>query len=366
MKRLVLVGGGHSHVEVLRRFAGQPADGVELALISPDRFTPYSGMLPGLVAGHYTFDQCHIDLARLAAAAGARLISRRADGIDLRLRSVHCDDGSSLAYDLLALDIGSTPPVGDITGAREHGIPVKPVDRFLSSWERIQAEARARPPHILVVGGGAGGVELALSMQYRLRAAGAHASLRIVTDSDAILPEHAAGVRVRMLRLLNVRGVIVHARSRVTAIDHAGARLQDGTELPSDVVMWATGASVPAWLRDSGLTTDERGFVLINQHLQSISHPEVFASGDAATMLGHPRPKSGVYAVRQGPPLAENLRRALDGGELTPYLPQRIALALISTGDRYAIASWGRLAWEGKWVWRWKDRIDRRFMRRYA
>ena len=366
MKRLVLVGGGHSHVEVLRRWALQPLPGVELTLISPDRFTAYSGMLPGLVAGHYTFEQCHIDLAHLAAAARARLIADRASAIDVRERLTRCESGATLSYDLLSLDIGSTPPIYEIAGAREHGVPVKPVDRFLASWEAMQVAARERSLSVLTVGGGAGGVELTLSMQHRLRAAGRAGNFGIVTDSDTILPGHAAGVRRRMLRVLTARGVAIQVRSRVVAVETGFARLQDGTRLPADVVVWATGASVPDWVRASGLATDEHGFVLVNENLQSVSHAEVFAAGDAATMIGHPRPKSGVYAVRQGPPLAENLRRVLTGQKLEPYFPQPIALALISTGDKYAIASWGPLAWAGEWVWRWKDHIDRRFMRRYA
>jgi selenide,water dikinase len=366
MKQLVLVGGGHSHVEVLRRFALQPPPGAELALISPDRFTAYSGMLPGLVAGHYSFEQCHIDLARLAAAARARFVTDRASAIDLGERRVCCESGPSLSYDLLSLDIGSVPPVGDIAGAREHGIPVKPVDRFLAGWDRIQAQASKRTLHVLVVGGGAGGVEIALAMQHRLRGAAAAANLCVVTDRDAILPGHAGGVRRRMLRILRARGVAIRTRSRVVAVEQGLARLQDGTSIRSDAVVWATGASVPAWLRESGLATDASGFVLVNENLQSVSHAEVFAAGDAATISGHPRAKSGVHAVRQGPPLEQNLRRALTGEKLEPYFPQPIALALISTGDKYAIASWGPLSWAGDWVWRWKDRIDRRFMRRYA
>jgi selenide,water dikinase len=366
MKQLVLAGGGHSHVEVLRRFALHSLPGVELTLISPDRFTPYSGMLPGLVAGHYSAEECHIDLARLAAAVRARFVTERVSAIDLRDRRIRCESGHSLSYDLLSLDIGSTPPLDDIVGAREHGIPVKPVDRFLAGWERIEREARQRPLHVAVVGGGAGGVELTLSMQHGLRRAGAAASFKVVTDGDVILPGHVAGVRRRMLRVLNARGVAVHARSRVVGLEQGTARLQDGTALTADAVVWATGASAPDWPRTSGLATQERGFVLVNENLQSVSHPEVFAAGDAATMVGHPRPKSGVYAVRQGPPLAENLRRALTGEKLEPYFPQPIALALIGTGDKYAIASWGPLAWAGEWVWRWKDRIDRPFMQRYV
>jgi selenide,water dikinase len=366
LKQLVLAGAGHSHVEVLRRFALRPQPGAEITLISPDRFTPYSGMVPGLVAGHYSFEQCHIDLAQLARAARARFSMDRVCGLDLYGRRIRCQSGDSLSYDLLSLDVGSTPPVEDIAGAREHGIPVKPVDRFLAAWDRIQAQARERSLHLLVVGGGAGGLEIALAMQHRLMANGRAASLCIVTDSEAVLPGHGSGVRRRMERVLRARAIPCYARSSVVSIDAALVHLQDGSTLPADMAVWATGATAPAWLRESGLRTDERGFVLVNESLQSLSSPEVFAAGDVATMAHHPRPKSGVYAVRQGPPLTDNLRRALTEQKLEPHFPQPVALALISTGDKCAVASWGRFAWEGSWVWRWKDRIDRRFIRRYT
>jgi selenide,water dikinase len=218
---------------------------------------------------------------------------------------------------------------------------------------------------VVTVGGGAGGVELTLAMQHHMRQAGAQAAFCVVTDTDAILPGHAAGVRRRLERVMRTRGVAHHVRSRVSEIDAGLARLADGTVIPADYVVWATGASAPAWLREAGLAIDSRGFVLVGETLQSRSHPEVFAAGDVATVERHPRPKSGVYAVRQGPPLAENLGRTLAGTRPERYLPQRVALALISTGDRHAIASWGPLSWEGDWVWRWKDRIDRRFMAQY-
>jgi selenide,water dikinase len=365
VKRLVLVGGGHSHVEVLRRFALEPLPGLELVLISPGRYTPYSGMLPGLVSGHYSFEQCHIDLEQLCARAGARFLVGRVTGLDLPARRTQCESGEALEYDVLSLDIGSTPPLADTRGGQRYGVPVKPVERFLAAWRDILTDAGRRSIAILTVGGGAGGVELTLSMQHRARAEAGRAAFCVVTDSETILPGHAAGVRRRMERVLRARDVACYARSRVTRIDAGVAHLADGRSIPADYVVWATGAAAPAWLRDAGLATDERGFVLVAATLQSCSHPEVFAAGDVATMAGHPRPKSGVFAVRQGPPLARNLRRTLIGRALEAYRPQTTALALVSTGDKHAIASWGRFAWEGDWVWRWKDRIDRRFMDRY-
>jgi selenide,water dikinase len=187
----------------------------------------------------------------------------------------------------------------------------------------------------------------------------------LVTMTDTIMPDHCTGVRKRLERTLAQRAITVHVRSRVVRQEGDGVLLESGVRLQADCIFSALGAQPSAWLAQAGLKTDAAGFVLVGETLQSLSHPEVFAVGDIASMAQHPRPKSGVYAVRQGPPLADNLRRLVSGQVLEPYLPQPIALNLISTGDKYAVASWGALAWEGAWVWRWKDRIDRRFMRRY-
>jgi selenide,water dikinase len=365
MKQLLLAGGGHSHVEVLRRFGRNPVPGVELTLISPESQTAYSGMLPGLVAGHYTWAQCHIDLVRLCRFARARLLNDRVTGLDLYAKRARCESGDQLAFDLISLDIGSTPPIPALPGATEHGIGVKPVEQFLDAWDEIQGQAGERTLRVVVVGGGAGGVELTLAMQHRLRSVGTNSQFAVVSDSDRILPGHAGGVRRRLERVLAQRDVKTHTGRRAITVVPGNLRLEGDMNLAADRVIWATGARAPPFLRESGLQTDDAGFVLIGENLQSISHSNVFASGDVASMVDHPRPKSGVYAVRQGPPLAENLRRALTGRTLEPYFPQPVALALISTGDKYAIASWGPFSWAGAWVWRWKDRIDRRFVAKY-
>jgi len=366
-RQLLLIGGGHSHVEVIRRFGIDPEPGVEVTLVSPGRFTPYSGMLPGHIAGHYSHADCHIDLELLCRQAGVRRIDGSARRLDPAGRAVCCGEAGEFRYDILSLDAGSTPVIANIAGASGNGIPVKPVPAFLHRWAQLRERARQTDGNVevVVVGGGAAGVEVLLSMQYRIAADRGRARFTLVGDGPSILPAHPRNVRLHFQDILHRRGVSLRLG---VAVERAGAgrlHLRNGEQLPFDEVVWITGATAPAWPGTGGLLTDAAGFVLIDAHLRSLSHPEVFASGDMASMPHAPRPKSGVYAVRQGPPLAVNLRRALQNRPLLAYRPQRRALALISSGDRHAVASWGPFSLSGDWVWRWKDRIDRAFMRRY-
>ncbi len=368
MKRLLLLGGGHSHVEVIRRLGLQPPNGVRTVLASLDRNTSYSGMLPGFVAGHYDYHDCHIDLQRLCHAAGVEFRQLEAIGLDPAAQRVNCSDGSALDYDILSIDIGSTPEAQTVPGALDHAIRVKPVSGFLNAWDRIldAAKIQGRPARIAVVGGGAGGMELALAMHYRLRAQDTPAECHLLTDTATILPNHHPRVRRIFERILKERGIVIHTHSKVVKIEHGVLYREGGSPLQAGHIVWATAAGAPRWLAASGLKTDARGFLMVTDALQSVSHPCIFAAGDIASMVNHIRPKSGVYAVRQGPPLADNLRRALAGRSFAGYTPQKIALALISTGDRYAVAAYGSLVLEGKWVWRWKDHIDRKFMAKYS
>ena len=369
MKRLVLIGGGHSHVEVLRRFGDNPVAGVELVLVSPRPDTPYSGMLPGWIAGHYTREECHIDLPRLTRFARCRFVLSACNGINPEARLVFCDNGENLEYDFVAVDIGSRSPAFEVPGALEHALAVRPVDRFVEAWESTcHAIAAGRGPGcVAAVGGGAAGVEVLLAMQHRLGrlAPSAQICFKLIGDQARPLPNHSARVQSIFSRVLARRGVQPHLGVPVRRVDAGTVRLDNGSSIAADLIVWATGASAPLWPRSAGITTDAGGFILVNDRLQSVSHPRLFASGDIASMAQHPRPKSGVFAVRAGPPLAQNLRRALLGEPPLAWKPQRLALALISTGDRHAVASRGALAFEGDWVWRWKDRIDRKFMARY-
>ena len=403
VKDLVLVGGGHSHVIVLRRFGMKPMPGVRVTLICRDVETPYSGMLPGHVAGHYTRDEIHIDLGPLTRFAAARFYRDEVVGLDLVEQKVLCRNRPPVPYDVLSIDIGSAPRTDDVPGAAGSVVPVKPIGSFVARWnalvERVLGTgARVR---IGVVGAGAGGVEMVLAMRHGLRAALREAggnpdrlSFELFTDTDEVLPRSPPGVRAVFARVLAERGVRVHLGARIDRVTpgalHAagltgGARIGagDGTSYGTgypcvlhtaggvmhelDEVLWVTAAGAQAWLAASGLATDESGFVAVHPTLESTSHPGVFAAGDCAAVLAHPREKAGVFAVRQGPPLAANLRRALRGLAPKPFTPQRRFLSLVSTGDRRAVATrGGALVLEGDWVWRWKDRIDRRFMRRFA
>jgi len=365
-KHLLLIGGGHSHIEVIRRLGSNPEPGVRVTLISPSRHTPYSGMLPGFIAGHYRFEDCHIDLDALCRSAGVERQEAAVSGIDPVARIARCSNAQIHNFDIVSIDTGSTPALAGIPGANRHGTPVKPVKGFLEHWTSLHAAAsNASGTHVVVAGAGAGGIEITLAMQHRIRVDGGHAQFTIITDTATILASHPQGVRRRFERLLRRRGICVRPGVQVRHADAEGVMLHTGERIPTPHIVWVTGAAAPDWPRISGLQVDHAGFIAVNAQLQSLSHPCVFAAGDVASMIATPRPKSGVYAVRQGPPLAENLRRALRGGPLQPYRPQKRTLALISAGDRYAVASYGPLAIGGRWVWRWKDRIDTAFMRKY-
>ena len=362
VRTILLAGGGHSHVEVLRRFGETPEDGVAIVLVSPDRHTPYSGMLPGLVAGHYTHDEAHIDLEPLSRYANATFVRDRIVALDPAGKVATTGAGQRVAFDVASLDVGSQPDLS-MPGASDFAIGVKPVDRFLVRWQALRERARdGRVARLAMVGGGAGGVESLLAMHHRLRAdGGAMPALALVTDK----PNLPTAAQHALFRELDEAGVTLHLGPRAASFDAQGVVLENGDRVAADAMVCATPATAAPWLAASGLACDARGFVRVDDHLRSVSHPAVFATGDCASQDGHPHPRSGVYAVRQGPPLANNLRAAVTATPLRRYTPQPIALALISTGGKHAVAVWGPVAFEGDWVWRWKDHIDRRFMRRY-
>jgi selenide,water dikinase len=351
-------------VFVLEAFARRPEPGLRLTLATKDRLTPYSGMLPGHMAGLYGREEMHIDLDRLARGSGAALIQGVAVGIDPDARRVRLGSGEVLTYDLLSIDVGIIPDLSGIKGAAEHALAVKPIGELLAKWDRLLADA-ARPQgprRIAIVGGGVAGICLAFATAARFRTGGTEVALISAGPS----PEINAGMTRRVSDALRRHGIVLHAGDPAVAIDRQGVTLVNGDRIEADAVLVSTSAAPPSFLHGAALAKDERGFLAVGPTLQVLDRPGIFAAGDCATMVAHPRPRAGVFAVRQGPVLARNLRRALRGEALESYTPQRDHLVLIGTGDGCAIGGRGRwLSFEGRWAWRLKDWLDRRFMRRF-
>lgn len=357
LRDIVLLGGGHAHVQVLRAFAMRPEPGLRLTLVAREPHSPYSGMLPGLVAGCYRWRDIHIDLARLAAFAKARFIAGEAVGLDLGANRVALRDRPPVRYDALSINTGGVPAG---VAASSFVTLAKPIGRFLPVWQRIASDESVR--RLAIVGGGPAGIELALAI--------AHSQPRmaclLLEAGASLAPALASGARRRLLAALQERGVEVACNALVHTAAAGELAAADGRRWPADHVLWATGSEAPGWPATGGLATDSKGCVAVARTLQSTSHPAVFAAGDIAAVVGAPRPKSGVYAVRQGPVLAANLRRFALERPLRQHRPQRRALAIVGLANGRAVASRGPAHLAGAWVWRWKQWLDRRFMRRFV
>lgn len=295
LREVVLIGGGHSHVGVLHLFAMRPLPGVRLTVICTDTDTPYSGMLPGYIAGHYSFDEVHIDLRRLAEFAGARYYRAEVTGIDRSARQVFCRDRPPVPYEVLSINIGSTPRLDAVAGAAEHVVPVKPIRRFNEHWLALLDRVRrhAGTTTIAVVGAGAGGVELILAMQFRLRnellGQGRNPDelrCHLFSAEAQILPTHNAAARHAFEAVLAARGVVVHRSAKVSLVSAGHLQTESGEALAVDEIVWVTQAGGAAWLRDTGLALDESGFIRVCDTLQSETDPLVFAAGDCAAMIG--------------------------------------------------------------------------------
>ena len=378
VKHLVLIGGGHSHLFVLKQLGMKPVPGLAITLISRDIETPYSGSLPGTLSGFLTHDDMNIDLRPLAQFAKARLIRATVEDIDLDAKIIRLADRPEIHFDILSLNIGSQPDASTILGADEFACPVKPIDKFLTRWESVRAEAVQRVSSqkdyaITMVGGGPASVELALAMQYRIHtecklALESESSLKlsIISSSSEILARHNTKVRRAALDTLRRRNIKVELGQRVTRFLADSVQTDLGGEYACDAAFYATGASLPKWPVRCGIAMSDDGFIDTLPTLQSASHDFVFAAGDAATIRGASRPKSGVYAVRAGIPLADNLVRFATGKRLKPFKPQKHALALISLGDKTAIASRETMSLQGKSAWILKQRIDKAFVTRFS
>ena len=365
-KDIVLAGGGHTHSLLIRQWGMDPLPGVRLTLVSPQALTPYSGMLPGLIAGHYSFEDIHVDLVSLCQWANVRLIMSEVTGIDPDNNTISLRDRPDLSFDVLSLDTGSTPN-HVIPGSAKNTIPIKPIAGFWQHWNTLYQSLQAKESagQIAIVGGGAGAVETVLAMAWacknnnNLKAA---PEFYLVYQGNSILsgfPKRVVRIAMNAFKKLGIQLLDNFSVSEVFSDRLAG---KGNKSLSIEHVFWCVQASAAGWLAASGLACNEEGFVEVNRYLQCTNNPNIFAAGDIAHMVDNPRPKAGVYAVRQAPYLFSNLRNFLLKTPLLPYIPQDRFLSLLALGEKTAAGNRGLLAFSGSWVWRWKDRIDRKFM----
>ncbi|HBO1414547.1 FAD-dependent oxidoreductase [Pseudomonas aeruginosa] len=349
---LLLAGAGHAHLGVLRRWLSEPRPPGRIALISDGPYAWYSGMLPGLLAGRYLANQCRIPLQPLSAGADVELLQGRLVGLAPDSNTLTLSDGRQLSAAWLSINLGSQPKPPTVRDCQLDLLPVKPFEAFLTGWQ----EWCKSPQPLAILGGGAAGVELALALAPQVPA------LTLISAAT-ILAGHPPALRERAVRRLAQAGVTVREGAVVESIHGHDLMIGRRSIWHGRRVIVATGASPLPWLCAAGLACDEQGFIRVSDTLQSLSHPHILVAGDCASLVNTPR--SGVYAVRQGPILAANLAAALNGLPLSSFVPQRRALALLADGHGGALMSWAGMTAEGGLLGWWKDRLDRRFIRRH-
>lgn len=355
VKDVVLVGGGHSHALLLRKWGMSPVPGARLTVINPAPTAPYTGMLPGFVAGHYGRDELEIDLVRLARFAGARIILGMVTAIDRNAKTLTVQGRPPIPYDIASIDIGITSAMPEIPGFMEHGIAAKPLGPFAARWDAFR---KVGGP-VAVIGGGVAGVELAMAMAHAL---GSKGSVSVI-DASSALEDLSAPTRERLLGELGTQNITLEENARVASVASDHVTLQDGRTLKAALTVGAAGARPFPWLADIGLDLKD-GYISVDAQLRALSDPSIYAVGDCAHLSHAPRPKAGVFAVRAAPVLTHNIRADLIGGQRKAFTPQAHYLKLVSLGRKAALADKWNRSFQSNWAWDWKDRIDRKFMDR--
>ncbi|PKQ11232.1 MAG: selenide, water dikinase SelD [Alphaproteobacteria bacterium HGW-Alphaproteobacteria-1] len=363
---LLLIGGGHAHALVLRMWGMDPLPGARLTVIDPNPVAPYTGMLPGLVAGHYRREELEIDLVRLARFAGARLIVGAVTRIDAARGGVTVAGRGEIGYDVASVDVGIHSGMPRVPGFSEHGVAAKPLGPFAEAWEAFLGRvAQGAAPQAAVIGGGIAGIELAMAMAYRLKGITGRAEITLLERAAVIAPD-APVIRPRLMRACAAAGVRIVTGIEVAEVTATGVALCDGHEIAAGFVAGAAGARAHGWLSQTGLPVTADGFLRVGADLRVEGQEALFAAGDCAHLTHAPRPKAGVYAVRAAPVLRDNLRAVLSGGRTHAFHPQRDYLKLISLGEKSALAEKMGMAFGGPLLWRLKDRIDRKFMAQFT
>ncbi len=367
VREVVLVGGGHTHIQTLRSFAQKPPENSKISVIVDVPLAVYSGMVPGFISGQYSKEEIVIDVCRLAQRANARLVIARVVRIDPENQKIFLENNEEISYDVASFDIGSTVAGLEVSGVKEYAVPTRPIGKLCHQIEEvIEKESHGNiqdSVSILVVGGGAGGVELSFTLENRFASLGFPTDVTVIEKSEELLLDYSASIRKRILSHVKRRGISIKRNLEVCEVLEDSVVLNNGQNLDFDLLIWVTGPWGQMVFKESGLATDRRGFVLTRSTLQFEEYDNLFGVGDCATLAEAPStPKAGVYAVRQGPYLTHNLYNWLEGSPLKNYHPQGDFLTLMNLGNGSAVGGkWGR-SFEGRWAMKLKDRIDRKFV----
>ena len=365
-KKLVLIGGGHSHILLLKKLGMQPIKGLNITLITPNPELVYTGMLPAAILGVYSFEQIKVDLFNLVNFANSKIIFSYVNKIDLRKKVVCLDERTPIEFDILSIDIGINYQLLNVPGSERFSTPVKPFDNFINQWEKFLSNltARENTPELSIIGAGAAGCELALCINFKLKSLGKIPKIHLI-DKTEIAGNFPDRAKANILKLLNRNKVILQNNANISSISKGRVHLEEGKIITSDLILSAAGGKPHKWLSETELNL-ENGFLSIKQSLQSTSHDFVFASGDCASIINLPTQKAGVFAVRSAPFLYQNIKNYLSSKKLKRYNPQKKFLQALTIDNKKALLFWGSFSLQGTIPWIFKDFVDKSFIKKFS
>ncbi len=362
-KRILLLGGGHANIQVLHGLASLDASEIQVTLISDSRFSPYSGMIPSFMAGVYKANQLHFDLESICHRYGFQFVEAKVTRIEASQNKVETSNGQIFEYDICSINLGIQPQ--EILGHPEDMsiVYLKPISKLIEKWEKIKTSEQ-EIKDITVIGGGAGAFEIAVAC--RRFFSRADQKIRMITGSHLLLAEHSKLTRQWARQSLSKLRIDLVEGKRVEKIEDTQLVLNDGTSIKQQICFIGITAKAPSLFRDSNLPRDEQGFVLVDAKLRVQSFENIFAAGDCCHFAPKNLPKAGVYAVRQGPILLQNIQALLNEKlSMVDYKPQKNFLTILVSGENQGIASYANFAVRGRLAWILKNRIDLKFMTRF-